>query len=136
MSVQETVLKQFSSFQCLDKIPKTDVRIDEVWTAIGELKDETGEACFQQLSQVMCGIMTIPHSSAHCERVFSCVRKCRTDQRASLSDSTLESLLLLKSWPGSFGERHYSNHELDRFKSAYYRTLKSRCETATTSITE
>ena len=130
------MLKQFCAFQCLDNLPRRDCRIDEAWTAIGELKDETGEVCFQQLSQVMCGIMTIPHSSAHCERVFSCVRKCRTDQRASLSDSTLESLLLLKSRPGSFGERHYSTEELDRFKSSYYRALKSRGEMANTSTAE
>lgn len=54
---------------------------------------------YAELSLVMRGILTIPHSSAHCERVFSCVLKNRTPQRASLADTTLESLLVLKSNP-------------------------------------
>lgn len=66
-------------------------RIDDVWWKIGHDKEE-----LKELSHVMLGIQSIPHSSSHCERVFSCVRKNRTDQRACLSDDTL-ALLLLKS---------------------------------------
>ncbi|KAL8602737.1 hypothetical protein ACOMHN_024299 [Nucella lapillus] len=46
------------------------------------------------LCEVMLGICTIPHSSAACERVFSCVRKTCTDQRASLGQDTVEALLV------------------------------------------
>ncbi|KAK7488557.1 hypothetical protein BaRGS_00020174 [Batillaria attramentaria] len=45
------------------------------------------------------GVCTIPHSSASCERVFSCVRKNLTDQRSTLHQDTLEALLVLKSRP-------------------------------------
>ena len=70
----------------------------------------------------MCGIMTIPHSSAHCERVFSCVRKNRTEQRASLSDRTLESLLVFKSAKLE-SDGFFDKKDLDRFKGAYNRHL-------------
>jgi len=70
----------------------------------------------------MCGIMTIPHSSAHCERVFSCVRKNRTEQRDSLSDRTLESLLVLKSAKLE-SDGFFDKKDLDRLKGAYYRHL-------------
>lgn len=72
-------------------------RIDNTWSAVGNLKDETGEQTMKELSKGMCGILTVSHSSAHCERVFSCVRKKCTDQRSSLGDDTLESLLVLKA---------------------------------------
>lgn len=120
---RQTILRQFAAYQSWNE---SDInrcmsdRMDTTWVAIGNTRDENDELCFKELSVVMCGILTIPHSSAHCERVFSCVRKNRTDQRSCLSDSTIESLLLLKSRPGRFDRRAYTSSELDRFKSAYY----------------
>jgi hypothetical protein len=74
----------------------------------------------------MCGILCIPHSKAHCERVFSVVRKNRTDQMASLGEKTVESLLVLKLRPGHpcGASRQHSNKTLDKLKGAYYRQLK------------
>ena len=67
----------------------------------------------------MLGILTIPHSSAHCERIFSCVRKNRTEQRSCLGDDTLEALLVIKSTESV----DLSNKTLDHIKGSYYRSL-------------
>ena len=56
-------------YQCADKNEK----MDAVWTAVGELKDEDGEVYLRELGVVVCGILTIPHSNAPCERMFSTV---------------------------------------------------------------
>ena len=95
---------------------------------IGEINDENGSFIFKELSQLMLSILTIPHSSAHCERVFSTVRKKRTEQRSSLSDKTLEALFVMKSRPGEAGTRHYSEKKktLKRLKSAYYQSLVNK----------
>ena len=121
---KQTILEQFRVYQQEDISACVADCIDDTWSAIGNLKDETGEQTMKELSKVMCGILTVPHSSAHCERVFSCVRKNRTDQRSCLGDDTLGSLLVLKSRPGSFGTRTYSNDILDSVKSAYYKSLQ------------
>ena len=121
---KQTILEQFRVHQQEDMSACVTDRIDDTWSAIGNLKDETGEQTMKELSKVMCGILTVPHSSAHYERVFSCVGKTRTDQRSSLGDDTLESVLVLKSCPGSFGTRTYSNNILDNVKSAYYKSLQ------------
>ena len=55
---------------------------------------------FPNVAKVMLGILTIPHSNAGCKRIFSCVRKNRTDQRASLLAKTMDSLMVMKSRPG------------------------------------
>lgn len=81
-------MEQFALYQCFD----VKERMDETWREIGICVDENGNNMFLGLAKVMLGILTIPHSSAHCERVFSTVRKNRTDQRSSMSDSTLEAL--------------------------------------------
>ncbi|XP_070212814.1 uncharacterized protein [Littorina saxatilis] len=84
---------QFGVYQMPDMTQYKADRLDQTWANIGQdpiLK-------LTELSLVMRGLLVIPHSSAHCERVFSCVRKVNTPQRSSLSLKTLESLLVLKN---------------------------------------
>jgi len=49
---------------------------------------------------MMMNIIVIAHSSARCERVFSIVRKNKTDFRDSLGRDTLEALVVAKARPG------------------------------------
>ena len=97
-------------------------RIDKTWDNIGKI--ENGQ--FKELSLVMKGILTVPHGSAHCERVFSCVRKNRTPQRSSLAESTMESLLVLKSTPCCAVDavQNLTDKALSELKSAYANSLK------------
>ena len=102
--------------------------INKTWVKIRELKDEVGNPRFKNLASVMLGILTIPHSNAACERVFSCVRKNKTEQRASLGQKTLESLMVVKSIPGEPHEREYTASQLKELKSAYYNAQKKARE--------
>ena len=55
-----------------------------------------GGRSYKNIALFMLGLLTIPHSSAHCEGVFSAVRKIKTDMRSSMGTATLEALLVLK----------------------------------------
>ena len=101
-------------------------RLDETWKAIGELNDENGTVLLKFLPSFMLSVLTIPHSSAHCERVFSCVRKNRTDQRASLGKATLDALLAVKSDVSPVWKRTFSDELLRRLKSCYAQSLKQQ----------
>ena len=103
---------------------KTDLRLDQIWHSIGQLQDGT----FSDLSLVMRGVLTIPHSSAHCERVFSCVRKNKTEQRASMKDETLDSLLVVKGSKKTPVEavKSLNTSQLKKLRSAYYLRLKKK----------
>ena len=67
----------------------------------------------------------MPHGSAHCEQVFACVRKNRTSLRSSLAESTMESLLVLKSTPCCPAEsaQKLSDVSLSEPKSSYIKSL-------------
>ena len=91
--------EQFAVYQYTDISSCISDRMYKTWAEIGRLKDEDGDTTMNELSQVMRYILTIPQSNAHCERIFSTVGKNRTEQRASMGDDLLESLLLLKSQP-------------------------------------
>ena len=73
---------------------------------------------------------SIKHGGAYdCERhirIFLQVRQNKTEQRAALLNDTLESLLVMKSRPGVFGERQFSAAELSAIKSAYSKSFKSK----------
>lgn len=124
-STIDTVKLEFASYQSHPIIPKLKKEtIDATWAAIGQTKDAAGVPMFSNLARVMLGILIIPHSNASCERIFSCVRKNKTDQRASLSDKTVDSLMVVKSRPGMPDTRKYSVGQLTRLKSAYYKSLQ------------
>ena len=118
-TTKDIILEQFSEYQFTDISSCKSDRIDLTWSNIGNMKDLDGSFKFKELSLFMLGILTIPHSSAHCERIFSCVRKNRTEQRSCLGDDTLEALLVIKSTESV----DLSNKTLDHIKGSYYRSL-------------
>ena len=118
-------MEQFALYQTENVSSCIKERIDENWFKIGQIKDETRILISKDLSTFMLSILTIPHSSTRCERVFSTVRKNKTDQRSSMLDKTLESLLVKKSRPGESCTRFYTDKTLKRLKSSYYQSLHS-----------
>ena len=74
---------------------------------------------FRDVADVMLGILTIPHSSANCKRVFSGVRKNKTDKRSSMGDDTLEALTVVKSSRVSCVYREYMSQTLHSLKGVY-----------------
>ena len=120
----DKVSEQFSMYQCTDvKRHKAD-RLDQTWANIG------GDSALEleELSVVMRGILVIPHSSAPCERIFSCVRKNKTPERSSLSIETLESLLVLKNTERK-AVQTMPLDKLRELKSAYKESLKKDDDT-------
>lgn len=90
---KDNIIEPFVDYQSTDIQSCLRDRIDDTWWEIGQLNN----CHFKDLSVVMLGILSIPHSSAHCERVFSCVKKIQTEQRATIGDNILEHLLVTKS---------------------------------------
>ena len=124
-ATHDAVKEQFCLFQTTDVSNCIKEREDHTWFAIGQLRDpDSGDLLFRDLANAVLGILTIPHGSAHCERVFSCVRKNKSPQRSSLSSSTMESLLVLKTLPTEPVDSvlSLSKEDLQELRSAYYRS--------------
>lgn len=115
--MQEKLLQQFTAYQTLQdtEIPPyvwkdakvteasgqdtcDSYRMDVLWAYLSTMKDTiTGQTAFSLLSQVAKLVLTLPHSNADEERVFSLIRQNKTDFRSSLSlDGTLSSILTVK----------------------------------------
>ena len=73
-------------------------RMDRIWGHIADMKlPGMDSARFARLAEVAKLVLTIPHSNAREERVFSVIRKIRRDDRAKLQlEGTLSSLVTVK----------------------------------------
>ena len=80
-----------------DTVENRPRRIDEVWSEIFEMKNVvTGLRRFPTLEKFITTILLIPHINADCERLFSMVRKNRTESRSSMAVGTLSALIATK----------------------------------------
>ena len=77
---------------------KVFVRMDVIWAYIGTMKNDDGCSLkFQHLPKIAKLVLTLPHSNASEERVFSLIRLNKTPYRSSLDvDGTLSSILTVK----------------------------------------
>ena len=80
---------EFQKYLVDSEIDESDARIDVKWSKM--------ERKYPLLSKVMLGILSIPHSNADSERVFSAVTRNDTDQRPNMGNETLSSLIVHKT---------------------------------------
>ena len=71
-------------------------RPGQFWNEVGRMKTFDGELRFPSLVKLMVGLLLIPSSNADSERRFSMLRKIHTDQRPTLKQSTIISLMSIK----------------------------------------
>ncbi|XP_074653502.1 uncharacterized protein LOC141907677 [Tubulanus polymorphus] len=98
---------------------------EEQWKLMAQLIDCTGSQRFNVLPRLMMIILLIPVANACCERVFSTVRKNKTDFRSCLAPDTLEALMLLKSRGGICHLNNHSETLLRKCKSTTRLSLKN-----------
>lgn len=80
-----TELKEFSNYNICD-----------FWFKISKIKNELNELMFPDILRVAVGILSIPHSSANVERVFSYQNIIKTKERNRLNVSTLPNIIQTK----------------------------------------
>ena len=107
----------FRTYQLPDDIKALNTA-EEQWTQISKIKDSNGSLRFPKLPTVMLGILLIPVSNCACERIFSLVRKNKTEFRSSMDKSTVEALMILKSSRGPCYKAQFSDKLLEKCKRA------------------
>ncbi len=66
------------------------------WGGVGQITNTSGESRFPTISKLTKSLLSLPHSNAEVERVFSQVVLLKTKVRNKLKSSTLDSLLMTK----------------------------------------
>ncbi|KYN01819.1 hypothetical protein ALC62_07392 [Cyphomyrmex costatus] len=82
-----------------EKHPKTDIskiRIDVYWSYFFALKNSFGNIKYPVVSKVVKTLLSLSHGNADVERGFSTSALILTDNRASMSEKTLNSYMIVK----------------------------------------
>ena len=102
--------------------------LDLFWFLMGKIQKpgDVSQKHFGNLGGLCKTLLVLPHSNADPERLFSIVRKIDTEQRRSLSPSTIQDLLAIKlnNDPSCF-EQQFTSESLKSAKSATRRSLNS-----------
>ena len=90
----DTLEVEFAEYQLADIVDSViAMRADQAWLEIGKLKDYSGQLKYKFLPKCMLMILSISHSNAEDERIFSVVRKNATEFRATLSTPVISDTL-------------------------------------------
>ncbi|XP_069363479.1 SCAN domain-containing protein 3-like [Maniola hyperantus] len=74
------------------------IKADEFWRHISKIKNSDSSRMFPLVAQFAQNLLTLPHSSANVERLFSAINLMKTNIRNRLSTETLSGLLYTKSF--------------------------------------
>lgn len=93
----EELKEEWEDYQMVqDAEFKDDLRLDQAWGILLDMKTSLGRMRFPQLKLVISTLLSLPHSNAASERAFSMVRKIHTDNRKSMLPKTLTGFLQVK----------------------------------------
>ncbi len=92
----------------------------QFWFEVGKIITLDGKSRFPLLFRLMAGLLSIPCSNAHSERGFSILRKIHTDQRPTLKQLTINSLMAIKF-----------NSDECCYDSSFNQALLTACKKAT-----
>ena len=75
----------------------SDMDLDCMWSEISKLKNFQDELCFQNISKLAKLVLSLPHSNAEAERIFSIVSDVKTRKRNRIGGESLNSICVVRS---------------------------------------
>ena len=93
---KDRVEMEYREFAIDDTISQTKKDFKEAfdfWLYVKSLTSPMGETRYEELANLALCLLSIPTSNADSERVFSLVRRIKTDFRSSLSTQSVSSLI-------------------------------------------
>lgn len=80
-----------------DKTRLLLLAVDEFWHTISKIKDYSDTYQYFNISKLAQICLSLPHSNAEAERIFSVVTDVKTKKRNRLGDDTLNSIAVIRS---------------------------------------
>lgn len=91
-----------SEYRALSEVPELkkfkDLNISQFWKKISMIKNCLDEPLYANVYRIVQGILSIPHSSACVERIFSSQNLIKTNMRNRLHVNTVSSLIQSKDF--------------------------------------
>jgi len=86
-----------STFNDVEKKELASLDIENMWIKILEHKDFSGNKLFVTLNLLVEAVLSLPHSNAEAERIFSIVSDVKNKKRNRLSNDTVSAICIVRS---------------------------------------
>lgn len=84
-------------FDDADKILLANLEIDDMWKNILQKKKFNGEPSFPNLENLVHAVLSLPHSNAEAERIFSIVTDVKNKKRNRIDVTCLDAVSKVRS---------------------------------------
>lgn len=84
----------FNDFEISDL---KNMPMEEMWLKITDCKNFNEEYLFPTLKEIIKIVLSLPHSNAEAERIFSCVTDIKSKKRNLIGDDNLNAMCVLRS---------------------------------------
>ena len=101
-----------TEFNDAEKTFLANLEIDEMWKNILEKKDFNDEPSFLNLKELIYAALSLPHSNAETERIFSIVSDVKNKKRNRISITCLDSICII-NYDQIFHNLNYHNFQID-----------------------
>ncbi|XP_011859194.1 PREDICTED: uncharacterized protein LOC105556713, partial [Vollenhovia emeryi] len=98
--------------------------VDIFWAKLGRIDEGDQGLTFKHLSKFCLNVISLPHSNAECERIFSTVNQIKTKSRNKMINETLNGLILAKQRVKNCVQYEPSNEYSYMTKSRLYPNKK------------
>lgn len=96
-TAQDELLKMFSFFDIDEIAVLKEKDIASFWKEMKDKKNFANEKIFPNISELAELILSLPHSNAEAERIFSILNDVKTAKRNRLSDDNLNGIITFRS---------------------------------------
>lgn len=93
----DILLDEWKALQMEKKSIENEERVDVYWSALISIKNSMGEIKYPTVRKVVKAALVLSHGNAEVESGFSSSGRTLTDDRASMSERTLSSIMTVKS---------------------------------------
>lgn len=103
----DIILTQWKLLRLLNSNLKPDMDVCVFWEKVSLYKNGMDEKCFQELTDFVYDLLSLPHSSAAAERKFFELSLIKTKLRNKLEFSSINNIMLSKELCAQKSEPHY-----------------------------
>lgn len=104
----EQIDKIDSQWRNLTVVRWSETTTENFWSEVSKYKDATGTNCFQDVCEMALNILSLPHSNAEVERLFSQINIVKNKLRNRLHTKSVSAVITVRSGLRRVGKCCYS----------------------------
>lgn len=118
---ENELVKLYTTFSIDEIVRFKGTKITSFWREMRDKANFAGDKLFPNATKLAELVLSLPHSNADAERIFSMMKDVKTDKRNRLDDANLNGILTFRSSMRDSNEFKVENDHLMKFNKDMYK---------------